>query len=87
MNGYVLAMRELFEAHANPEQAGPMAAYMRNQFPYLGIKTPQSVELQKRFYAEHGLPPLAELDSILRDLWSLPQREFQYIGVGLLIGV
>ncbi len=86
MNGYVLAMRELFEAHANPEQAGPMAAYMRNQFPYLGIKTPQSVELQKRFYAEHGLPPLAELDSILRDLWSLPQREFQYIGVGLLIG-
>lgn len=84
MNEYVLALKELFEAHANPEQAGPMAAYMRDQFPYLGIKTPQSTELQKRFYAKHGLPPLTELDEILRDLWSLPQREFQYVGVGLL---
>lgn len=84
MNDYVLALKGLFEANANPEQAGPMAAYMRDQFPYLGIKTPQSVELQKRFYAERGLPPLSELDEILRDLWSLPQREFQYIGVGLL---
>ncbi len=84
MNAYVLALKELFEARANPGQAGPMAAYMRDQFPYLGIKTPQSVELQKRFYAERGLPPLADLDGILRDLWSLPQREFQYVGVGLL---
>jgi 3-methyladenine DNA glycosylase AlkD len=84
MNEYVWALKELFEAHANPEQAGPMAAYMRDQFPYLGIKTPQSAALQKRFYAEHGLPALSELDEILRDLWSLPQREFQYIGVGLL---
>jgi len=84
MNDYVLAMKDLFEANANQGQAGPMAAYMRDQFPYLGIKTPQSVELQKRFYAERGLPPIADLDGILRDLWSLPQREFQYVGVGLL---
>lgn len=84
MNEYVLALKDLFEAHANPEQAGPMAAYMRDQFPYLGIKSQQNGELQRQFYAEHGLPPLSELDELLRDLWSLPQREFQYVGVGLL---
>ena len=28
--------------------------------------------------------PSSELDTILRDLWSLPQREFQYVAVGLL---
>ena len=61
-----------------------MKKYMRDQFEYLGIKTPQRAALQKEFYAEYGLPEIADLDVILRDLWSLPQREFQYTAVGLL---
>jgi 3-methyladenine DNA glycosylase AlkD len=84
MRPYVASLKNLFEAHADLAQAGPMAAYMRNQFEYLGIKSKPNGELQQQFYAEHGLPPLTELDTILRDLWSLPQREFQYVAVGLL---
>ena len=81
---YTLALQTLFEQHADPAAAVPMAAYMRDQFAYLGIKTPQRAALLKQFYAEHGLPLLTELDPILRDLWSLPQREYQYVAVGLL---
>jgi 3-methyladenine DNA glycosylase AlkD len=33
---------------------------------------------------EHGLPPLAKLNMIVRELWSLPQREFQYTAMGLV---
>jgi 3-methyladenine DNA glycosylase AlkD len=84
MHPYVMSLKGLFEQNADPAQAGPMAAYMRNQFAYLGIKIPQSVALQKQYYAEHGLPALADLDIILYNLWALPQREFQYIAVGLL---
>ena len=84
MNPYVIELKNLFESHADPKAAKPMAAYMRDQFEYLGIKSQQIGELQRRFYDEHGLPPLAELDGILRELWSLPQREFQYVSVGLL---
>lgn len=84
MHPYVTSLKTLFEQNANPVQAGPMKKYMRDQFEYLGIKTPQNAALQKEFFAEHGLPPLSELDSILRELWSLPQREFQYVAVGLL---
>lgn len=83
-HSYLLPLQNLFEQHANPEAAGPMAAYMRNQFPFLGIKTPQSTALQKQFYAEHGLPSLSELDPILRELWTLPPREYQYVAAGLL---
>jgi 3-methyladenine DNA glycosylase AlkD len=61
-----------------------MTKYLRDQFEHLGIKTPQRSELQKKFYAEHGLPPVAELDAIVRDLWALPQREFQYTAIGLM---
>ncbi len=84
MHPYVTSLKDLFERNADPSQAPAMKKYMRDQFEYLGIKTPLSVALQKEFYAEHGLPEVTELDSILRDLWSLPQREFQYVAVGLL---
>ena len=84
MHPYVTSLKTLFEKNADPVQAVPMKKYMRDHFEYLGLKTPKNVALQKEFYEEHGLPSLAELDPILRDLWSLPQREFQYVAVGLL---
>jgi len=84
MHPYVKQIKTLFEKNANLAQAPAMKKYMRDQFEYLGIKTPQSVALQKEFYAKYGLPDVTELDEILRDLWSLPQREFQYVAVGLL---
>ncbi len=84
MHTLVANLKQLFEQNANPVQAGAMAAYMRNQFPYLGIKVPQHSALQKQFYAEHGIPDPADLIPILHDLWALPEREFQYVGVGLL---
>ncbi len=84
MHPYVFALKELFEKNADPAQAAPMKKYMRDQFEYLGIKTPQSAALQKQFYAEYGLPEVTDLDPVLRDLWALPQREFQYVGLGLL---
>ena len=87
MHPYIKPLIILFEQNADPSQAPAMKKYMRDQFEYLGIKTPQSVALQKKFYAEYGLPPITELDLILRDLWSLPQREFQYVAAGLLGGL
>ena len=84
MNAMVMALKTRLEQNANPIQARPMSAYMRNQFAYLGIKTPQMTVLLKQFYKENGLPMLDELDSILHDLWELPEREYQYAGMGLL---
>jgi 3-methyladenine DNA glycosylase AlkD len=84
MHPYVASLKASFEQHADPSQAAPMKKYMRDQFEYLGIKTPQNAALQKAFFEEHGFPKPSELDTILRDLWSLPQREFQYVAVGLL---
>lgn len=84
MHPYASLIRKLFEQHANPADAAPMKKYMRNQFEFLGIKTPVRVDLMKGFIKEHGLPPLGDLDVIVRELWSLPQREFQYTAVGLI---
>jgi len=84
MHPYVLSLKKLFEQNANPAQAGPMKKYMRDQFEYLGIKSPQGAALMKEFIKEQGLPPIAQLDTIARELWSLPQREFQYAAMSLM---
>ena len=84
MHSYVASFKTLFEQNADPVQATSMKKYMRDQFDYFGIKTPKNAALQKAFYKEYGLPELSELDTILRELWSLPQREYQYTAMGLL---
>jgi 3-methyladenine DNA glycosylase AlkD len=84
MHPYSKSLQKLYQQHADPEKAAPMKAYMRNQFDYLGIKSPEASELSKSFIAKNGLPELAELEEILRELWSLPEREYQYFAVGLL---
>jgi 3-methyladenine DNA glycosylase AlkD len=84
MHPYVTSLKKLLEQNADPAQAVPMKKYMRDQFEYLGIKSPQFKSLMKEFIATHGTPPIYELDVILRDLWALPQREFQYAANGLL---
>ncbi len=84
MHPYARSIKTLLAAHAHPSQAPAMKRYMRDQFEYLGIKGPEMGMLLDEHYALHGLPPAADLDLVLRDLWALPQREYQYTAVGLL---
>jgi 3-methyladenine DNA glycosylase AlkD len=84
MHPYVLSLQQLFEQNANPSQAELMKKYMRDQFEYLGIKSPQFSALLKDFIGQNGLPPLDKLDVISRELWSLPQRELQYAAMSLM---
>jgi len=84
MHAYARDLKALFLKQANPKNAGPMKRYMRDQFDYVGLKGPEMGELLREHIAGHGLPPLADLDRVIRDLWALPQREFQYAATRLL---
>ncbi len=84
IHSYVRSIQTLLTSHAHPRQAVAMQRYMRDQFDYLGLKGPELTILLREHYRINGLPPLAELDPVLHDLWALPQREFQYTATGLL---
>ena len=84
MTAYLTGLQDLFHSHANPVDAEPMKAYMRDQFAYLGIKMPQQRALLREFISEYGLPELSALPNVLLELWALPEREFQYAALGLL---
>ncbi|NOU93009.1 DNA alkylation repair protein [Paenibacillus sp. LMG 31456] len=82
---YSNRLENWLRAHANSEKASPMEAYMRNLFPFLGIKSPDRVKLVKAFIQEHGIPPQGEeLTCTIRELWQLPEREFHYTALQLL---
>jgi len=71
-------------ALADGGQAVPMRAYMLDQFAFLGIRA------NPRRQALRGLPKLSawtalELLALADRLWDLPEREFQYVAVDLLV--
>ncbi|MEO8539640.1 MAG: DNA alkylation repair protein [bacterium] len=78
------SLRARFEAARDPERAAAMAAYMRDQFAFLGIPNPARVQLEK--LALKGIPAFdeASLATTVRDLWALDEREYQYCAVAIL---
>lgn len=84
MHPYTKTLKSFFEQHTNPRNAAPMKKYMRHQFEFLGIKAPQAASLLREFVKSNELPPFEKLDLISRELWKLPEREFQYIAINLI---
>lgn len=84
MHPYAGKIKGLLAAQADPRLAPDMERYMRGQFEFLGIKSPQLSAITSSFYKENGLPAAGDLETIVRDLWSLPQREYQYTASGLI---
>lgn len=72
------------ETKRNPALAAPMERYMRNNFPFLGIKTPLRKTLLKEHFAEYQLPEPQQLKKIVWELYQLPEREYQYVAMALL---
>jgi len=69
---------------ANPARAPAMCAYMRDQFPFLGIATPARRETLKPAIQAFKGAPSAELLSVATELWQLPEREYQYAALDLM---
>jgi 3-methyladenine DNA glycosylase AlkD len=72
------------EALADPVRAEPMAAYLRDQFPFLGIGTPTRRSALRAAWTALPAPTGADLAEAARVLWARPHREFQYAGCDLL---
>ncbi|AGL15694.1 DNA alkylation repair protein [Actinoplanes sp. N902-109] len=67
-----------FEAARAPGRAGPMAAYMRDQFPFLGLAAATQRKLGRTVVAGLPAPDEAELREVVLGCWGLPEREYQY---------
>jgi 3-methyladenine DNA glycosylase AlkD len=65
-------------AHADPEAAVAMRAYMRDQFEFLGLKAPAQRALARQALAGTTFTE-DELRAFVFACWERPEREFQYV--------
>lgn len=73
-----------FEGARDPQRAAPMAAYMRHQFPFLGIPAPIQKALTREVLAGLGRPAEPDLAAVALACWARPEREYQYFACGWL---
>jgi 3-methyladenine DNA glycosylase AlkD len=71
-------------SRADPAAAGPMARYMRDQFPFLGVNAAGHKDAWREVMA--GVPRHLDEEvvaAVVLDLWRRPEREHQYLGCRL----
>lgn len=61
-----------------------MHTYMREQFPFLGIKTPERRALTKTVLQAYDKLDGDTLRASAEELWALPEREYQYAALDML---
>jgi 3-methyladenine DNA glycosylase AlkD len=66
---------------ADPVRAASAAAYMRNQFPFLGIGSSRLRELTRSVRQDLPRPAEDDLADLVEALWSPDEREYQYVGM------
>jgi 3-methyladenine DNA glycosylase AlkD len=74
----------VYGAAADPERAAGMRAYMRDQFPFLGIPTAARRALSREVLAGAPTPTGDDLRAVALACWELPEREYQYFASDLL---
>jgi len=72
--------REL-AAVANPDDAGPMAAYMKTDMPFWGVKKPAREQVFRGVKKGFAPRDRRELEAGIEALWALPHREEKYMAL------
>ena len=69
---------------ANTQQAKDAETYMKNQFTYFGIYTNERRKISNDYIKQIGKLANEELSKIVKELYKMPNREFQYVAIELI---
>lgn len=83
-NKWLEYLIESFETERHQATAEGQATYMKHQFAFLGIPSPERHKLLQSFFSKHALPAKEEATDIIKCLWQMPEREYQYTAQELL---
>ena len=68
-----------FEQNANPKIAADQSAYMRNQYQFFGLKSPERKELARPFFKTFKKLDKKEALQVVTNCWKQPCRELHYV--------
>tara|TARA_B100000508_G_scaffold140085_1_gene139927 strand:- start:7261 stop:7926 length:666 start_codon:yes stop_codon:yes gene_type:complete len=78
-------LKKEFLRYSNPEVAKQQSAYLKDQFSFYGLKSPERRSIQKSFLIKKNLPGKSEAFEIIAELWEMPERELHYFAMELLL--
>ncbi len=78
----VESVRSGLQAVADPDKAGPMAAYMKTDMPFYGVQKAGRVAIMRRLKRDHPPASQPEYGRAVLALWNLPHREEKYLAIG-----
>jgi 3-methyladenine DNA glycosylase AlkD len=81
----ILDLKESFYSQRNAEVAEQQKAYMKDLFPYIGLKKPLRASLQKKIFSSFAIKEEKQLLELILGLWKEEEREFQYAAMDLAI--
>lgn len=85
MHAFTHKILSALPAIADHERAAGVKAYMKNQFEFLGTPTPERRKFFRVFAKQQPSLTIEELDKVVKELWLLPEREYQYCAIELLL--
>ncbi len=71
----------MFEMIGNPDKQGDMEKYMRQQFQFLGLQTPERKAQSKALIQQSKKLPIRSVHSLIADLYDWVEREYQYVAI------
>ena len=74
-----------FRKESNRELAVPMENYMKNNFPFLGIKTEKRRAIFKSIYEQNKAEIKSNFRTIAWELFQMKEREFHQVAIDLLV--
>lgn len=81
MHPFTKGIIQVYSHHSNSQRAVPMKSYMRDQFAFAGIDATARRALGAAYMKESGLPEARHYRAIVKELWALPEREYQYFAI------
>ena len=82
---FITALEIAFQKNSSGELAIPMENYMKNHFPFYGIKTDKRRLILKAIWQEHHDEVKQNVREIALQLFAFKEREMHYCGIEILI--
>ena len=82
---YLEQIRRNLAQNSDPEKSEGMASYMRDQFPFYGLQAAERRKALRKYMRQDKRPRYNKLETAVKKLWQMPEREFQYFAQELVL--
>jgi 3-methyladenine DNA glycosylase AlkD len=82
---FIVSLGKAFKAAADPSNAVFQKTYLRDQFEFFGLKTELRRQITKDHFKKMEIGDYTTLETVVKELWAMPQREFQHSAQELMV--